>query len=190
MDPSSRDRISVDLRGMKAALVARARARGVLPSDVVREALVAVLGTEATFGAVQPMQPPHQPAERVRVSLRMSASDATALLDAAQGTEMTAGDFVTALLARTALLQGAQAPAAQLATLTASCAELATLSRNLHHLTSLLRQGSVRAAQEYRAMLDHVGADVHAHLAEATSLIAQLRPLIRPPRRDGLPTST
>lgn len=34
---SSRDRISVDLRGLKAALLAQARAKGVTPSDFIRK---------------------------------------------------------------------------------------------------------------------------------------------------------
>ena len=38
MTPSSRDRISVDLRGLRAALLDQARARGVTPSDLVRGA--------------------------------------------------------------------------------------------------------------------------------------------------------
>ena len=43
MTPSSRDRISVDLRGLRAALLAQARARGVTPSDLVRGVLAEAL---------------------------------------------------------------------------------------------------------------------------------------------------
>ena len=63
-----------------------------------------------------------------------------------------------------------------LAALIASSAEISTLSRNLHHLTSLLRQGSVRAAQEYREMLDTVADDVREHLTLASAVLAELRP--------------
>ena len=69
----------------------------------------------------------------------------------------------------------------RLAALNASCAELSTLSRNLHHLTTLLRQGEVRAAMQYREMLDTLGDDVREHLAMAASLLAELRPA-RPAR--------
>ena len=44
MPASSRDRISVDLRGLKAPLFERARARGVSPSGLVRDALIDALG--------------------------------------------------------------------------------------------------------------------------------------------------
>ena len=60
--------------------------------------------------------------------------------------------------------------------LTASSAELSTLTRNIHHLSALLRQGEVRAAQEYRRMLDTLGDDVRAHLHLAGSVLADLRP--------------
>ena len=44
MPASSRDRISVDLHGLKAALFDQARVRGVSPSDFVRNALIDALG--------------------------------------------------------------------------------------------------------------------------------------------------
>jgi hypothetical protein len=44
MAPSSRDRISVDLRGLKATLFQRAQALGVSPSGLVRTTLAEALG--------------------------------------------------------------------------------------------------------------------------------------------------
>ena len=43
MAPSARDRISVDLHGLKAALFKRAQALGVSPSGLVRTTLVEAL---------------------------------------------------------------------------------------------------------------------------------------------------
>ncbi len=85
MTPSSRDRISVDLRGLKAPLFERARARGVSPSDLVRDALIDALGrTEPPrldhAAAVAPLPMGH----RVRLSLRMSREEASATLAAAR----------------------------------------------------------------------------------------------------------
>ncbi|MGH8265049.1 MAG: hypothetical protein ACRET4_16340, partial [Steroidobacteraceae bacterium] len=51
----------------------------------------------------------------------------------------------------------------RLAALIASSAELSTLGRNIRHLSSLLRQGDVRPALEYRAMLDTLAGDVRGH---------------------------
>ena len=69
-----------------------------------------------------------------------------------------------------------------LAALIESSAEISTLSRNLHHLTALLREGVFRSAQEYRPMLDTLGADVRAHLMLAAGALAELQP--RRMRRD------
>ena len=62
------------------------------------------------------------------------------------------------------------------AALIASSAELSTLSRDIHHLTLLLRQGNVRAAQEYRERLDTLAGDVRNHLSLASRVLADLRP--------------
>jgi hypothetical protein len=181
MASASRERISVDLGGLKAALAVRARVRGMLPSALVREALAAALGQ----GAVTKM--PHCAAEppatdTVRLSLRLPRRARDALLSAAQTSGLSVGDFVAGLLVQAPALTDAAGATARLAVLTTSCAELATLSRNLHNLTTLLRQGSGRSAQKYRAMLDEMGADVRTHLALASSVAAELQPLVRPRR--------
>ncbi len=87
------------------------------------------------------------------------------------------GSFLAGLLASVPSLSGdASGRLDCLAALTASSAELSTLSRNIHHLTVLLRQGEVRAAQEYRRVLDTLSDDVRAHLSLAASVLAELRP--------------
>lgn len=182
MAPSSRDRISVDLRGLKAALLLRSHERGVSPSEFVRAALAATLGPCDSVGPAAPVQPSRTP-DRVRLSLRMQRCDADAVLRAAREAGLPASDFIAGLVAKVPVLASSATPSAHLALLTASCAEVATLSRNLHHLSTLLRQGSSRAAQEYRGMLDSVNADVHAHLTLATSVVAGLQPLIRSSRQ-------
>jgi hypothetical protein len=188
MAPSYRDRISVDLRGLKAALIARAQAQGVSPSDVVRASLVAALGegrTDARSDAVLP----NRAADRVRLSLRLQRSDRDALLRAAHEARLSAGDFVVASMSSVAVLAPGRGPAAHLEALTQSCAELAELSRSLHHLATLLDQGASRAAQQYRGTLERLDDDVQAHLALASSVLADLRPLLRPNRqRDAHPT--
>ena len=50
MAPSSRDRISVDLHGLKAALFERAQALGVSPSGLVRTTLAEALGRSDPTG--------------------------------------------------------------------------------------------------------------------------------------------
>ena len=51
-----------------------------------------------------------------------------------------------------------------------------TNQRDIHHLILLLRQGNVRAAQEYRERLDTLSGDVRSHLSLASGVLADLRP--------------
>ena len=76
-----------------------------------------------------------------------------------------------------------------IATLVASSAELSTLSRNIHHLTSLLREGNVRPALVYRDMLDTLAGDVRRHLTLAASVLADLRPRSRSSDASTHPTT-
>ena len=185
MAPSSRDRISVDLHGLKVALFERAQALGVSPSGLVRTTLAEALG-QPDVGNTARLATRHlaetgndngnNSGSRVRLSLRMSREQASATLEAARRADLNPGDYVGSLVAGVPVLMESGSRSDHLATLTASSAELSTFSRNLHHLTHLLREGAFRPAQEYRPMLETLGTDVRGHLALAASLLADLRP--------------
>jgi hypothetical protein len=177
MTPSSRDRISVDLRGLRAALFDRARRQGVSPSELVRDALEKALGQaqQQPLGHTANVSP--APGEaRARLSLRMTRAEALAILSAARQAGMAPGAYMAGLVAGVPVLNGGAKRADHIAELTASSAELSTLIRNIHHLTSLLRQGQVRPAQEYRAMLDTLADDVRTHLKLASNVLTDLQP--------------
>ena len=57
MAPSSRDRISVDLHGLKAALFERAQARGVSPSGLVRTTLAEASGVRRRLNRIAACHP-------------------------------------------------------------------------------------------------------------------------------------
>lgn len=192
MAPSSRDRISVDLHGLRAALVDRALARRVSVSVLVREAVERELGL--VDGSKEPGGAARSAASAgstVRLSIRLTSEEAGWFDAAARRAGLSRGAFLAGLLAGVPSLSGGGRDGASrpdcLAALTASSAELSTLSRSINHLTVLLRQGEVRAAQEYRRMLDTLGDDVREHLKLAASVLAELRPA-RPPARSGSPT--
>ena len=177
MAPSSRDRISVDLRGLRAALLDQARARGVTPSDLVRGALAEALGAvdsdQRVLGSATHRSAPNG---RVRLSLRLTAEQARAITFAAKAAGLSTGDFVAGLVAGVPVLSAGANRTDHLAALIASGADISTLSRNIHHLTSLLRQGAFRAAQEYRPMLDTLANDLRGHLAMAAGALVDLQP--------------
>ena len=181
--PSSRELICVDLHGMKAAVVEYARARGVTPSDFVRAALTDAMGPAECSIARRPVVPSLPIVEaRVRLSLRMSRSDAVATVAAARAAGLALGAYVSGLVAGVPALTSGHTRDEHLAALIASNADMATLGRNLGQLVSLLRQGSTRAALEYGEMLDGIGRVVHRHLALVSAVVADLRP-----RREGRP---
>jgi hypothetical protein len=177
MAPSSRDRLSVDLHGLKAALFERARLAGTSPSGWVRATLAEALGDPA--GTVDGPRLPRLEARaacRVRLTLRMSRDDASAVLAAARLAGQAPGDFVANLLTMQPAPMPASDRAETIGALIASCAELSTFSRNLSHLVSLLRQGAFRPAEEYRPMLATLGTDVREHLDHFTRVMSELQP--------------
>ncbi len=177
MAPSSRDRLSVDLHGLKAALFERARLAGTSPSGWVRATLAEALDGPA--GRIEGTRPPRletRAAGRVRLTLRMSRDDASAVLAAARLAGQAPGDFVANLLAMQPAPMPASDRAETVGALIASCAELSTFSRNLSHLVSLLRQGAFRPAEEFRPMLASLGTDVREHLDHFTRVMAELQP--------------
>jgi hypothetical protein len=183
MAPSSRDRISVDLRGLKPTLVARAMADGVSPSALVRDALATALGETGGLDLQSSGQrDPGDPGARVRLYLRMGSTEAAATLAAARQAGLNPGAYVAGLVAGVPVLRDGGQHAHHRAALVVSSAELASLSRSIHHLTALLRQGDVRAAHEYRVMLDTLAGDVRGHLALASGVLADLGPRRHPPR--------
>jgi hypothetical protein len=183
MAPSSRDRISVDLRGLKAVLVAQARAKGVTPSDLVRAVLVEAL--QPALDVALPVNAPGASNTRVRLSLRMQRDEARLVISKAKASGLSVGRYVAGLCAGVPALTNGSRPIDLSVALVTSCAELSTLARDLRHLTVLLGQGEVRAAQAYRERLDHTERDVRAHLGLAAAVMAQLRPIRAGISRDG-----
>lgn len=109
------------------------------------------------------------------------SDEARALVDAARAATLPLGAFVAGLVAGVPALQHGASPATYASALVASNAALCTLSRDLRDLGRLLRQGSVRAAQEYWSTLDSLDVAVRNHLALACDVLAQLQPTRRSP---------
>jgi hypothetical protein len=185
--------VTADMRGLKAALVARAQAERVSVSVVVRRAVARELGAFDAPTEAEAETPTAAPARAiVKLSIRLTSAEAEQLDAGARRAGLSRGAFLAGVLAANvpSLSGDASGRLDCLRALTASSAELSTLRRNIHHLTALLRQGEVRAAQEYRRMLDTLGDDVHAHLSLAASVLAEVRPARQPrsgrePRRQA-----
>lgn len=191
----TRDRISVDLHGLKSAVAQRAQDLGVSPSDLVRAALASALqGQPFAPGDLQlrphraASSPTPAAAERVRLCVRMRREQARAAVFESQRHRLSLGDYLAGLVVEVPILTSGGNRDSLIAELHASNAELSTLSRNLHRLTTLLRQADVASARPDREMLDTVAADVRRHLTLAASALAELQPRntgVRSPERSA-----
>jgi hypothetical protein len=177
MEPSSRDRISVDLHGLKATLIERAQALSLSPSHLVRQALADALGRPVLLNTEACRTPAQaQPAARARLCLRMRSEDAVATLQAAQRAGLATGDYVAALVAGVPVILDGRGHAQTLQALNASTGELAHLGRHLYQLNALLRRSDVESIRPYVSVLETLGRDVRRHLDHVSCALADLQP--------------
>lgn len=194
MSASPREFFTVDLRGLRAELRRRASETGLTESDVLRRALAVALNDDRSdtlnmpeTGDICASQP------QVKLSVRILRPAAERLDRKARAAGLSRGAYLTGLIDGAPAVVAATDRRAGFAALSASAAELALLSRDINHLTHLLRRGEVRAAQEYRARLDSLDADVRQHLDRSAAVLAELAPpqaharriLLGPPPTSG-----
>ena len=178
MNTLAHDFVTVDMRGMKAALVARAQAERVSVSMLVRGALARDLGlstetrahpTSASVGSASCKA-------SIKLSIRLTLAEAEQLAAGASAAGLSRGAYLSGLISNVAVLTSGAGRTNHLATLVASNAELSTLSRNIHHLAALLRQANVEPARPYREMLDTLVGEVRSHLSLAARVLSDLQP--------------
>ncbi|MCK7494812.1 MAG: hypothetical protein MZW92_29640 [Comamonadaceae bacterium] len=121
------------MRGLKAALVDRARRDRVSVSALVRAAVEAYLrrGPQASTSPG-----PTVATTGVKISIRMTAGEAASLGEGARRAGLSRGAYLAALAVTPT---GAVCAADGAAALTASCAQLATLARDLRPVASAAR---------------------------------------------------
>ena len=174
---SSREYFTVDLRGLRAALTARAAAEVMTESDVLRSAFAATLGPTAQAACASSAEVTARRSGRrsvAKLSVRVTHLAASRLDQNARTAGMSRGAYLTRLIEGAATVVTASDRSALAKALSQSAEELAVLSRDIHHLTALLRQGSVRAAHEYRSRLENLDADVRTHLERSGKVLAAL----------------
>jgi Tfp pilus assembly protein PilN len=182
MNTSSHEFVTVHMRGLKGALLARAQGQHISLSVLVRRVIARELAL-VDPSVAPPVATGTQTAARpiVKLTIRVTRDEAEQLTEGARQAGLSQSAFLMGLLAQVpSLLDGGGSRLDCLAALTASNAELSALGRSVNHLAALLRQGEVQAAQEYRRMLDTLAGDVRAHLRLAASVLAALRPARQP----------
>ena len=181
MASPSRDRVTIDLRGIGHAVRAAAACRGMGVAQLVRRALVMSLDLRAT-AVVAPMtrgsdgQTPDQvpTRETAKLTLRLSQAHADALMLNAGALGLSYGDYVGRLVAGSRLPQPLAERQADREALLASNDRMAALSTDLVALVTLLRQAKVEQARPYRDRLETADAEIRRRLERAPALIDRL----------------
>jgi hypothetical protein len=99
METSSRDRMSADLRGLKAALMERAQALDVSLSTLVRKLLEEALGRPPESVNATDTSKAKHPGDRARLCLRLGREEAEATLRQARSAGPSPGEYVAGLVA-------------------------------------------------------------------------------------------
>jgi hypothetical protein len=159
MNTPTHEFVTVDMRGLKAALVARAQAQRISVSVLVRGAVERELGlVDASKEPEVAMRAAASAGPIVKLSIRLTSSEAEQLDAGARRAGLSRGAFLAGLLASVpSLTGGAGSRPDCIAALTASSAELSTLSRNINHLTTLLAPGRCAACPRVPPDARHAG---------------------------------
>ena len=173
---AAREFFTVDLRGLRAALAARAARDGMTESDVLRSALATALGTSRTvlFDPARQSAADSRSASQVKLSVRLSRPAACRLNQDARAAGLSRGAYLARLVQGAPPVMSSADRAAACHALNNSSEELAIMSRDINHLTQLLRRGSVEAAKSYATRHETLDRDVRSHLALAAAVLADL----------------
>jgi hypothetical protein len=174
MPGASRDRVTIDLRGIGDAVIAAAAGQGVTVSQMARKALVASMDpcSTSTVAWGSDRQTPGRPVAKLTLRLPQVQAEALILKSGILG--LSYGEYVARLVEGGPMPQPVQERQADRRALLASTDQLATLSADLNALVAMLRHGKTAQAQEYRQRLDTADAEIHRHLDRASALIARL----------------
>lgn len=172
MATASRERATIDLRGLGPALKAHAQARNLTVSDVARLAVAAVLETPGSEAPVQVSGETDAAGDRtVKLTIRLRRGVAARLATRARACGLSHGAYLTTLI------DGAPAP--PLATATAlgtSTEQLAVVSADLNELIRTIRRDTTSPGRLIDDWLRPLLDDVRRHVGLASRLMCELRP--------------
>lgn len=176
MGRSSRDRVTIDLRGMRERLQALATARAMTPAALVRKALAASLDGAPSNGDIAGDDTATEGGGQVvKVTLRLSVAHAVLLASRARVADVSQGMYVAGLIDGTPAQPRAPDHTQAIAALMASTDRLAALSADLNAFMRLVGRIPGSKLEPYRASIWSLPDDVREHLASAAALVATLR---------------
>jgi hypothetical protein len=185
MEHHSRDRVTLDLRGLRERLQALAAVRQMTTSALVRKTLMTLLDEDSGEGDTRLNATASATATAidtpvVKVTLRLPASQARALARRARAAEVSQGAYVAGLIDGAPPSPLPPDHARAVAALRASTDQHAVIGTDLNAFLRLLGRVSSSELERYRAGIMSLSVDVRRHLAVAATLVAELRAVRRP----------
>lgn len=159
----TRDRVTIDLRGIGEAVRSAASGRGIGVAQLVRRAIVESLALDRPIPAVAPGWPASR-ATMVKLTLRLPQREAEALVLNAGALGMSYGEYVAKLVSGSSLPQPIAERAADRAALLAACDQLAALSTDLNAFVRLLGAGKRAELEPYRERIQTMDAEAKRQL--------------------------
>ena len=178
---AAREYFTVDLRGQRAALAARAARDGVRESEVLRSALATALATSPSDRPPPSADPTDcsRSLAPIKLSVRLARPAAYRLEQDVRASGLSRGAYLAHLIEGAAPVVSSADRIAMCRALNDSSTELAVMSRDVNHLTQLLLRASVEAARAYAARMQTLDRDVRSHLALAAAVLADLSAMRR-----------
>lgn len=170
-----RDRVTVDLRGIRPQLQAHAAKRQMTAAALVRHAVTAMLDDAPSDAGNSGPIDSVSGTPVVKVTLRLPAAHAVLLASRARVADVSQGTYVARLIDGTPAQPRAPDHTRAVAALMASTDRLAALSADLNAFMRLLGRTSTSKLEPYRASIRSLADDVRVHLASAAALVAALR---------------
>jgi hypothetical protein len=172
VDAATRERVTIDLRGLGPALKAHARARNLTVSDVARLAVAAVLETSGSETDARASGEPDAAEGRpVKLTIRLRRGVAGRLTLRARACGLSHGAYLTTLIDETPA-----PPLAVLTTLGSSTEQLAVVSADLNELVRTIRRGALSSGPLIDDWLRPLMDEVRRHVGLASRLVSELRP--------------
>ena len=170
-----RDRVTVDLRGIRPQLLAQAAKRQMTAAALVRHAVTAILhDAPSDAGEIESIDGVSG-TQVVKVTLRLPVAHAVLLASRARRADVSQGSYVARLIDGTPAQPRAPDHTKAVAALMASTDRLAALSADLNAFIRLLGRTPRSELEPYRASIWSLAGDVNVHLASAAALVAALR---------------
>lgn len=174
MAGTSRDRVTIDLRGIGDAVRLAAAARGLGVAQLVRQALVDTLDLHAPIQAALVSDRQTQARSVSKLTLRLPEPQAEALMLAAGALGLSYGEYVARLVNGSGLPQPSAERAADRAALLTASDQLAMLSTDLNAFVRLLSASKRAEAEPYRDRIRSADAEVKRQLDRMSKFLDAL----------------